>query len=298
MAGQLAVAGPQPAQSTRLFRVAGAVGGVASAVAVAALAAEIAAWQAALRRDAPGSGRRSHRCGRDRARPRAPTTRATVGTGRGCRGGGDSRRAWGTSRPRGGSGAVPPPAERRAHDDPRPGTSRSSPNSVAPPTAAPASPPASRTHAVGGSVVSDRQEQAVLAVVRLVGDQEVEVTAQHASSTSAAVTVRIGRALRYLNDQATAAHFHKVWFDAAAHARTLPPVGNPRTATWSGSWGHARTRHRRQRDRPPALQRRDGQRRPAGRQTVPPDPRGATRAARDLRRRAPFVLGLSTRPPR
>ena len=82
-------------------------------------------------------------------------------------------------------------------------------------------------HAVGGSVVTDRQEQAVLAVVRLIGDQDVEVTAQHASSTSAAVTVRIGRALLYLNDQATAGHFHKVWFDAAAHARTLPPVGHP-----------------------------------------------------------------------
>jgi hypothetical protein len=75
--------------------------------------------------------------------------------------------------------------------------------------------------------MSGRPEQAVLAVVRLIGDQDVEVTAQHASSTSAAVTVRIGRALLYLNDQATAAHFHKVWFDAAAHARTLPPVGHP-----------------------------------------------------------------------
>jgi hypothetical protein len=75
--------------------------------------------------------------------------------------------------------------------------------------------------------VTDRQEQAVLAVVRLIGDQDVQVTAQHASSTSAAVTVRIGRALLYLNDQATAGHFHKVWFDAAAHARTLPPVGHP-----------------------------------------------------------------------
>ena len=67
----------------------------------------------------------------------------------------------------------------------------------------------------------------MLAVVQLIGDQDVEVTAQHASSTSAAVTVRIGRALLYLNDQATAGHFHKVWFDAAAHARTLPPVGHP-----------------------------------------------------------------------
>ena len=66
----------------------------------------------------------------------------------------------------------------------------------------------------------------MLAVVRLIGDQDVEVTAQHASSTSAAVTVRIGRALLYLNDQAIAGHFHKVWFDAAAHARTLPPVGH------------------------------------------------------------------------
>ena len=49
----------------------------------------------------------------------------------------------------------------------------------------------------------------MLAVVRLIGDQDVEVTAQHASSTSAAVTVRIGRALLYLNDQATAGHFHR-----------------------------------------------------------------------------------------
>jgi hypothetical protein len=64
---------------------------------------------------------------------------------------------------------------------------------------------------VGGSIVTDKQEQAVLAVVRLIGDQDVEVTAQHASSTSAAVTVRIG-ALLYLNDQATAAHFRSVQF--------------------------------------------------------------------------------------
>jgi hypothetical protein len=57
---------------------------------------------------------------------------------------------------------------------------------------------------VGGSVVTARQEQAVLAVVRLIGDQDVEANAQHASSTRAAATVRIGRALLYLNDQATA----------------------------------------------------------------------------------------------
>jgi hypothetical protein len=46
--------------------------------------------------------------------------------------------------------------------------------------------------AVGGSVVTDRQEQAVLAMVRLIKDQDVEVTAQHARSTTAVVTVRIG----------------------------------------------------------------------------------------------------------
>ena len=50
------------------------------------------------------------------------------------------------------------------------------------------------------------QERA-LAVARLIGDQDVEVAAQHASSTSAAVTARIGRALLYLNDQGTAGHF-------------------------------------------------------------------------------------------
>jgi hypothetical protein len=74
--------------------------------------------------------------------------------------------------------------------------------------------------------VSSAQEQAVLAVVRLIGDQTVEVSAQHPSSTNAAVTVRIGRALLYLHDQATAGHFHKVWFDAAAQARSLPPLAD------------------------------------------------------------------------
>jgi hypothetical protein len=74
--------------------------------------------------------------------------------------------------------------------------------------------------------VTRSPDQAVLAVVRLIGDQDVEVSAHHPSSTSAAVTVRVGRALLYLNDQATAGHFHKVWFDAAAQARTLPPLAD------------------------------------------------------------------------
>jgi hypothetical protein len=74
--------------------------------------------------------------------------------------------------------------------------------------------------------VSPYREQAVLATVRLVGDQDVTVTAQHAGSVEAAVTVRVGRALLYLNDEATAAHFHKVWFDAAEHGRALPAAAN------------------------------------------------------------------------
>jgi hypothetical protein len=69
-------------------------------------------------------------------------------------------------------------------------------------------------------------DQAVLATVRLVGDQEVTVTAQHAGTTDAAVALRVGRALLYLNDEASAAHFHKVWFDAAEHARALPVAAN------------------------------------------------------------------------
>ena len=40
------------------------------------------------------------------------------------------------------------------------------------------------------------------------------------------MTVRVGRALLYLNDEATAAHFHKVWFDAAEHGRALPAAAN------------------------------------------------------------------------
>jgi hypothetical protein len=122
-------------------------------------------------------------------------------------------------------GAIWPPAEQRAHHDPTHSDSSASIAHVEP--GGRESGTGRSADVVGGSVVTARQEQAVLAVVRLVGDQDVEVTAQHASSTSAAVTVRIGRALLYLNDQATAGHFHKVWFDAAAHARTLPPVGHP-----------------------------------------------------------------------
>ena len=210
----------------------GAVGGVALAVALAALVAEIAAWQAARGRDHQAAAAGRSRDGRHRARPRAPA-RGTAGPGAG--GGWGERPGTGHATAARRVGAVPPPAEQRARHDPtdRDPTDRDLSASVHG-----AQPGATRfgvvgfgaglsADAVGGSAVTDRQEQAVLAVVRLIGDQDVEVTAQHASSTSAAVTVRIGRALLYLNDQATAGHFHKVWFDAAAHARTLPPVGHP-----------------------------------------------------------------------
>ena len=171
------------------------------------------------------SGRRgpADRHGRDRARPRAPirttVTADAAAVGGNGRGRGDATAAWRV-------GAIWPPGEQRAHHDP---------TDIAPSASVVCTKPGavvwfgigSSADVVGGSIVTDKQEQAVLAVVRLIGDQDVEVTAQHASSTSAAVTVRIGRALLYLNDQATAGHFHKVWFDAAGHARTLPPVGHP-----------------------------------------------------------------------
>ncbi len=171
----------------------------------------------------PGRRGPPQRYGRDRARPRAPA-RGTVGAGAG--GGWEERPGTGHATAAGRVGAIRPPAEQRAHHDPIDWDPSGSVVCVKPGAVVWFGTGRS-AHAVGGSVVTDRQEQAVLAVVRLIGDQDVEVTAQHASSTSAAVTVRIGRALLYLNDQATAAHFHKVWFDAAAHARTLPPVGHP-----------------------------------------------------------------------
>jgi hypothetical protein len=65
----------------------------------------------------------------------------------------------------------------------------------------------------------------------------------------AAVTVRVGRALLYLNDEATAAHFDKVWFDAAEHGRALPAAAKPRSGADPAR--HARAGDRRQRDRPP-----------------------------------------------
>ena len=204
----------------------GAVGGVALAVALAALVAEIAAWQAARGRDhQAAAARRTATDATELVLDHPPAARP----GRARAAGGGNGRARGTPRPRGGSGR----SRRRQNSEPTmtPPTGtpphRSSAPSPAPPVGVVGFGAGLSAHAVGGSVVTDRQEQAVLAVVRLIGDQDVEVTAQHASSTSAAVTVRIGRALLYLNDQATAAHFHKVWFDAAAHARTLPPVGHP-----------------------------------------------------------------------
>jgi hypothetical protein len=78
-------------------------------------------------------------------------------------------------------GAVPQPAEQRAHHDP---TGRDPCASIV--SAKPGADGVGATElgaglssrAVGGSVVTDRQEQAVLAMVRLIKDQDVEVTAR------------------------------------------------------------------------------------------------------------------------
>ena len=139
-------------------------------MALAALVAEIAAWQAARGRDHQAAAAR--RTATDATElvldhPPARTAGPGADAGWGERPGtGHATAAWRV-------GAVPPPAEQRAHHDP---TDRD------PPTFAELGGAAGRgaglaaglsAHVVGGSVVTDRQEQAVLAVVRLVGDQEV-----------------------------------------------------------------------------------------------------------------------------
>ena len=251
----------------------GAVGGVALAVALAALVAEIAAWQAARGRDhQAAAARRTATDATELVLDHPPATRRQGRAPVGCGERPGTRQATAAWR----VGAIPPPAEQRAHHDPTdrdPTASDLRAQAGAAGVGAGGFGAGVSADVVGGSVVTDRQEQAVLAVVRLIGDQDVEVTAQHASSTSAAVTVRIGRALLYLNDQATAAHFHKVWFDAAG-ACPHPAAGRAPCAPRPGPRAarDARTRHRRQRGRPPGVQRRDGRRRPAGRQAVPAGP--------------------------
>jgi hypothetical protein len=144
----------------------GAVGGVALAVAVAALVGRDRRLAGRARPRPPGRRCPPGQRGRHRARPRPPT-RGTAGSGTGT--GRGERPGTGQATTARRVGAVPPPAEQRAHHAPtdRDPTDRDLCASVLS-----ADPGAVRfgvvrfgaglaAAVVGGSVVTDRQEQAV-----------------------------------------------------------------------------------------------------------------------------------------
>ena len=61
-----------------------------------------------------------------------------------------------------------------------------------------------------------------MAVVRMVGVQDHEITVQHPGTDEAAVAVRIGKALLYLHEEQTAEHFLSIWNESAEAALALP----------------------------------------------------------------------------
>jgi hypothetical protein len=70
--------------------------------------------------------------------------------------------------------------------------------------------------------VTPRNHQAVLAIVRLVGNQDTAATVQHPNTDEAVVAVRIGKALIYVHQELTAEHFLAVWEDSRQAAKALP----------------------------------------------------------------------------
>jgi hypothetical protein len=74
--------------------------------------------------------------------------------------------------------------------------------------------------------VTRGRDQAVLATVRLVGNQDGAVTVQHAGTDDAVVAVRIGRALIYVHQEVTARHFLDVWDGSRATALALPALAD------------------------------------------------------------------------
>ncbi len=72
-----------------------------------------------------------------------------------------------------------------------------------------------------------RFRQTVFVGVSLVGTQDTAVVAHRPGTDGAAVSVRVGAALLYLQDSGTARTFHDAWRAAARHARDLPIQGNP-----------------------------------------------------------------------
>lgn len=71
-------------------------------------------------------------------------------------------------------------------------------------------------------------DQAVLAIVRLVGTQDTATTVQHPGTDEAAIAVRIGRALLYLHQETTAEHFLNAWTESQEVATTLPVTADRR----------------------------------------------------------------------
>jgi hypothetical protein len=71
-------------------------------------------------------------------------------------------------------------------------------------------------------VTGRRSDQAVMAVVRLVGPQSAEATVMHPGTDDAAVTIRIGKTLLYLHQEQTAEHFLHAWAEGAEAAKALP----------------------------------------------------------------------------
>lgn len=73
-----------------------------------------------------------------------------------------------------------------------------------------------------------RSGQAVKVIVSLVGLQDTAVTAHRPGTDGAAVSVRVGGALIYINDVETAGVFHRAWLSGARQARSLPMQADPR----------------------------------------------------------------------
>lgn len=70
--------------------------------------------------------------------------------------------------------------------------------------------------------MGERPTQAVIAVIRMSGTQDVQVDASHPNTDNAAVVVRVGKSLLYLHELRTAEHLAEPWAQAAKMMKTLP----------------------------------------------------------------------------
>jgi hypothetical protein len=70
--------------------------------------------------------------------------------------------------------------------------------------------------------MSTRPTQAVIAVLRMSGVQDVQVDASHPHTDDAAVVVRVGKSLLYVHELRTAEHLAEPWTEAAKLIKMLP----------------------------------------------------------------------------